>query len=149
MTKATSGAPRFPQSPGSDAAEPTDAIDAETLHTGAPRVARLQAYADLFETTYRTNRSLRICGMLGAEADSLPDEVNIEVRRFFAVNIEWLTMVLSEGIMKGSIRNIASAQDLAESFLDAMAGALITGRTSPNARGPRRAADVILAALSS
>jgi len=110
---------------------------------------RLQAYADLFETTYRTNRSLCICGMLGAEADSLPDEVNIEVRRFFAVNIEWLTMVLSEGIMKGSIRNIASAQDLAESFLDTMEGALITGRTSPDARGPRRAADVILAALSS
>ena len=32
-----------------------------------------------------------LCGLLGAESDSLPDKVRVEVQRFFNKNLAWLT----------------------------------------------------------
>lgn len=109
--------------------------------------ARLRAYADLFEATYEKSRRLCICGMLGAEADSLPQEINLQVTRFFTVNLEWLTMVFSEGLAQGSLRSERSPAELAETYLCLLEGALMVSRGLPQAQGPRRAADVLLASL--
>ncbi|MDZ7813327.1 MAG: TetR/AcrR family transcriptional regulator [Ideonella sp.] len=110
--------------------------------------ARLRAYADLFEATYEKSRRLCICGMLGAEADSLPEDIMVQVKRFFSVNLEWLQMVMAEGLADGSLKSERAAAELAEAFLCTLEGALVVGRGLPQARGPRRSADVLLAALS-
>lgn len=117
----------------------------EGSHGKAP--ARLKAYAELFEATYEKNRRLCICGMLGAEADSLPEEIKSPVKRFFGINLEWLTQVFSEGLADGSLRSTCNAAELAETMLCTQEGALIVSRGLPNAQGPRRAAEVWLAGL--
>jgi TetR/AcrR family transcriptional repressor of nem operon len=114
----------------------------EGSHGKAP--ARLKAYAELFEATYERNRRLCICGMLGAEADSLPEEIKAPVIRFFRINLEWLIQVFSEGLVDGSLRSAHSAAELAETLLCALEGALMVGRGMPQARGPRKAAEVFL-----
>jgi TetR/AcrR family transcriptional repressor of nem operon len=111
--------------------------------------ARLLAYADLFEATYEQNRRLCICGMLGAEADSLPDEINLEVKRFFSVSLDWLTMAFGEGLAAGTLKATSSAAELAEAYLCMLEGALMVGRGLPQAHGPRRSALVFLAAITS
>lgn len=108
---------------------------------------RLRAYADLFEATYEKSRRLCICGMLGAEADSLPAEINLQVTRFFTVNLEWLTLVFREGLAQGSLKSARSPAELAETYLCLLEGSLMVSRGLPQAQGPRRAADVLLASL--
>jgi len=49
----------------------------------APAPERLLAYADLFETTFKNNQHLCVCGVLGAESNSLDAALNAEVKRFF------------------------------------------------------------------
>lgn len=110
--------------------------------------ARLRAYADLFEATYEKSRRLCICGMLGAEADSLHQEITAQVKRFFSVNLEWLTTVFAEGMAEGSLKSGHSAAELAEAFMCTLEGALVVGRGWPQAHGPRRSAEVLLAALA-
>jgi TetR/AcrR family transcriptional repressor of nem operon len=110
--------------------------------------ARLRAYADLFDATYDKSRRLCICGMLGAEADSLPQEIMLQVKRFFSVNLEWLTMVFAEGLADGSLKSSRAPAELAEAFLCTLEGALMVGRGLPQAQGPRRAAEVLLASLT-
>lgn len=109
--------------------------------------AQLLAYADLFEATYEHGRRLCICGMLGAEHDSLPPEIQQEVRRFFAVNIAWLAEVFARGLADGSLRSLRSAQDLAEVYISALEGAMMVGRALPEGQGAHHAGSVILALL--
>jgi TetR/AcrR family transcriptional repressor of nem operon len=101
-------------------------LSIEGLHAKAPD--RLRAYAALFEQTFAKDRRLCVCGMLGAEADSLPDLVASEVERFFKTNIDWLTMVVADGQRNAQISNKSSAQALAEAFLCVMEGAMMVGR---------------------
>lgn len=70
-------------------------LSIEGQHAKAPD--RLTAYAALFERTFAKDRRLCVCGMLGAESDSLPDAVVSEVERFFKVNLDWLTLVVADG----------------------------------------------------
>lgn len=115
--------------------------------TQARAPERLRAYAQLFETTYAANRRLCVCGMLGAESDSLPAEINAEVRRFFEINLEWLASVIAQGQQAGVLKQDVSAPDWAETLLAALEGAMLVGRGLQSGRGPRQAMDSLLASL--
>ncbi|MBT9491988.1 MAG: TetR/AcrR family transcriptional regulator [Paucibacter sp.] len=115
--------------------------------TQARAPERLRAYAQLFETTYAENRRLCVCGMLGAESDSLPAEINAEVRRFFEINIAWLESVLTQGQQAGSLKLGVSTQDWAETILATLEGAMLVGRGLQLGRGPRQLMDILLASL--
>ncbi len=106
---------------------------------------RLAAYAALFERTFAHNRRLCLCGMLGAEADSLPDTLAGEVRHFFEANIDWLTSTFLAGQRAGLIRPAPDARALAEAYLCTLEGAMVVGR---GLRSPRSPADVAEAFLS-
>lgn len=97
---------------------------------------RLKAYAELFAQTYSQDRRLCVCGMLGAESEALPDDVAREVQRFFVINLEWLSATFASGQSDGSLRNSATPQDHAESFLCALEGAMVVGRGALMATGP-------------
>jgi len=51
----------------------------------------IDVYTQLFRNALVTDRKMCLCGLLGAESDSLPDKVRLEVKRFFNQNLEWLT----------------------------------------------------------
>ena len=109
---------------------------------------RLQAYAQLFEQTYEQSRRLCLCGMLGAEADSLPEEVRVEVHQFFRVNIAWLTEVFQSGLTQQELSAEAPAPALAESYMSLLEGGMLVGRGLPSAQGPLHAAKVFMASLT-
>jgi TetR/AcrR family transcriptional regulator, transcriptional repressor for nem operon len=120
-------------------------VQIESKHAKAP--ARLVAYAALFERTFAQDRRLCVCGMLGAEAQSLPEEVAQEVGSFFRANLAWLTQIFAEGQRSASIQPGRNASALAELYLCALEGAMVVGRGMPSTRGPTQVARTLLSQL--
>ena len=52
--------------------------------------APLQAFVSAFRTALIKDKAMCLCGLLGSEAEILPDAVLQETRRFFDRNREWL-----------------------------------------------------------
>jgi TetR/AcrR family transcriptional regulator, transcriptional repressor for nem operon len=117
----------------------------EGQHAAAPD--RLQAYAALFEQTFANERRLCVCGMLGAEAQSLPQDVAVEVRRFFEVNLHWLAQVITAGQATKQLRADARAESLAEAYLCLLEGAMMVGRGLSAQAGPGPVAQTFLFAV--
>jgi TetR/AcrR family transcriptional repressor of nem operon len=109
---------------------------------------RLLAYADLFEKTFVQDHRLCLCGMLGAESTSLDQALNTEVRRFFELNLSWLQSAFQDGLNSGAWRQQHTAQDLAETLLSLLEGAMLVGRSISKPIGPRRACEVFLAGVT-
>ena len=93
----------------------------------APR-ALLERYADAFRRALVRDRQMCLCGLLGAEVESLPPRVASEVRRFFEQNIEWLALVLSRRNGEAPGRK-AAAETQALTILAMLEGALVVART--------------------
>ncbi|MFT5578559.1 MAG: TetR/AcrR family transcriptional repressor of nem operon, partial [Paraglaciecola psychrophila] len=51
----------------------------------------IKVYIHLFRQALVEDKKMCLCGLLGAESDSLPDKVLVETRLFFERNIAWLT----------------------------------------------------------
>lgn len=51
----------------------------------------IEVYTQLFRSALLFDKKMCLCGLLGAESDSLPEKVRFEVKRFFNQNLEWLT----------------------------------------------------------
>ncbi len=117
----------------------------EGQHAQAPE--RLRAYAALFEQTFTQNRRLCVCGMLGTEAESLPDRVNAEVQAFFRINLDWLGAVLANGQHQGTVRAKVPAPQLAEAFFCALEGAMVLGRGLASAQGPGQVGETLLSSM--
>lgn len=113
----------------------------------APAPERLLAYADLFETTFKNNQHLCVCGVLGAESNSLDAALNAEVKRFFQINLDWLNEVIQDGLTQGSLRSAHDAKLLAETLLSLLEGSMLVGRSVSKPLGPRRACEVFLSGL--
>jgi TetR/AcrR family transcriptional repressor of nem operon len=124
-----------------------DALGQIDRQFGAPH-DRLLAYADLFETTFAQDHRLCLCGMLGAESSSLDEALNTEVRRFFELNLSWLQSAFQEGLKSGAWRQQHTAQDLAETLLSLLEGAMLVGRSINKPMGPRRACEVFLSGVT-
>jgi TetR/AcrR family transcriptional repressor of nem operon len=108
---------------------------------------RLSAYAALFERTFANNRRLCLCGMLGAEADSLPEQLTGEVARFFEANLDWLGATFQEGQRAGFFRPSPDARALAEAYLCALEGAMVVGRGLRSQRSPADVAEAFLSTV--
>lgn len=50
----------------------------------------IDVYINLFRNALVQDKKMCLCGLLGAESDSLPDKVRYETKRFFELNIAWL-----------------------------------------------------------
>jgi len=50
----------------------------------------IDVYTQLFRSSLLTDDKMCLCGLLGAQSESLPDKVRIEVKRFFNQNLAWL-----------------------------------------------------------
>ncbi len=93
--------------------------------TGEEKLAR---YIKAFSHALKVDRQMCLCGMLGAEIDSLPKDVANEARRFFNLNIDWLETALTRtGGKTGKKTDIHGKALLVMSALD---GALIISRAT-------------------
>jgi TetR/AcrR family transcriptional repressor of nem operon len=108
---------------------------------------RLKAYADLFETTFKNDHLLCVCGMLGAESNSLDPAVNAEVKHFFQLNLVWLSDVIQEGLTNKTLQSKHTPDELAETLLSLLEGAMLVGRSLKTPMGPRRMFDLFLSTL--
>ena len=109
---------------------------------------RLRAYADLFEKAPHNSKYICVCGMLGAETNSLDQAVNAEVQGFFQLNLAWLREVIQEGLSSGTLRSAYEASELAASYLSLLEGAMLVGRSVPTAPGPSRLGGLFLSGLA-
>jgi TetR/AcrR family transcriptional repressor of nem operon len=106
----------------------------EKMHIDAKQ--RLNAYAILFEQTYAQDRKLCVCGMLGSEANDLPEQVANEVQVFFVRNLAWLAHVITLGQRSKQPIQHDQASARAMTFLCALEGAMIVGRGLRSDTGP-------------
>ncbi len=90
--------------------------------------ALLERYVDAFRRALVMDRQMCLCGMLGAEVESLPAEVAAEVRAFFERNIQWLAAVLTRraGDAAG---DRARPEKQALTILALLEGAMVVART--------------------
>ena len=51
----------------------------------------IKAYTQLFKNALLNDNQMCLCGLLGAQGESLPEKVLTEVKRFFNKNLAWLS----------------------------------------------------------
>jgi TetR/AcrR family transcriptional regulator, transcriptional repressor for nem operon len=90
--------------------------------------AKLKSYLHLFQRTLDDSGKLCLCGMLAADALSLPAEVTDQVRLFFIDNEAWLTRTITEGKRSGKFRSEGSAQSIATAVISTLEGAMLVAR---------------------
>lgn len=111
-------------------------------------IARLKSYVQLFAATYAQERRLCVCGMLGAEANGLPDEVTEAVADFFQLNLAWLAAAFTDAQRAGSLASTLRASALAELMLSTLEGAMVLGRARGGGGGPASVGKSLLASLT-
>lgn len=67
----------------------------------------MSRYTGVFRGALANGNRMCMCGVMAAERDELPPEVQEEVARFSEVNVEWLTRALQSGT-KAMSRDAAS-----------------------------------------
>ncbi len=109
---------------------------------------RLKDFIALFRQTLKGDR-LCLCGMLGAERDSLPEAVSDRVRSFFMLCETWLVEVLKQGRKAREIAYLGSPQAVADQFLSLLEGAMVVARALNDPERFDRAANAFLRVLKS
>jgi TetR/AcrR family transcriptional repressor of nem operon len=117
----------------------SDALDSLDQQALSPR-ERLLSYARLFQDTYQHNRRLCLCGMLGAEQETLPESVRAHLQRFFDLNLQWLSASLAQAWPDRS----AQAKHLALLLLSALEGSMVVGRHQTEDDAPMQVAQAFL-----
>ena len=106
----------------------------------APREL-LDNYTEEFRKVMARDQKMCIGGILGAEADSLPEEVVEATRHFFESNLEWLAVVLERVDTECSHEE---ARTRAFRMLAALEGALILARSLGETDAYSKAVDELL-----
>jgi len=109
--------------------------------------AALEAYAELYAEVLR-GRRMCLCGMLAAEYQTLPKQMQDAVIRFFDQNEAWLESVLEQGRSKGTLRFRESAREAARLVVSALEGAMLTARPYGDVDRFQAAATVLLSSLT-
>lgn len=107
---------------------------------------RLAAYAGLYRAGLEAGQGC-LCGVLASELVILPERVQAGVRRFFKLNLAWLTQVLREGRDAGTIRRDGELEHQAAAVLAGLEGAMLVGRALSSVASFDGAASATLAGL--
>jgi TetR/AcrR family transcriptional regulator, transcriptional repressor for nem operon len=120
----------------------------EEIDRGLPDArTKLEAYADLYAGVLRGER-MCMCGVLAAEFQTLPDPMREEVIRFFDENQTWLTALLEQGKLDGSLSFRGQPEDVAQGILSTLEGAMLVARPYGDLTRFDAAKNQLLAGLS-
>jgi TetR/AcrR family transcriptional regulator, transcriptional repressor for nem operon len=89
--------------------------------------AKLARYVGLYDAVMLNDR-MCLCGMLAAEYETLPQDMQAELRAFFDSNELWLAAVLQEGRRGGTLCFAESANERARLLAGALEGAMLVAR---------------------
>ena len=64
---------------------------------------RLRAYGRLFLDGFEKGL-LPLCGALSAERAALPEALHGEISDFFQIHLDWLAIVIADGVARGELR---------------------------------------------
>jgi TetR/AcrR family transcriptional repressor of nem operon len=109
--------------------------------------AKLEAYAGLYADVLRGKR-MCMCGVLAAEYQTLPQPMRSAVIRFFDDNQQWLAAVLAEGREDRTLTFNGSREDIAQSILSTLEGAMLVARPYGDLARFNATARQLLAGLS-
>ena len=90
---------------------------------------KLEAYAELYGGVLEGNR-MCMCGMLAAEYQTLPEPMHRAVIGFFDENRRWLAGVLNQGQTEETLAFTGSADEVAQTILSTLEGAMLLARPS-------------------
>jgi TetR/AcrR family transcriptional repressor of nem operon len=123
----------------------SDALDGIDRELPDPR-SKLEAYTRLYADVLRGKR-MCMCGILAAEYQTLPEPMRREVIRFFDENQTWLARVLVGGQADHTLSFTGSAEDVAQSILSTLEGAMLVARPYGDLRRFEAAAERVLTNL--
>jgi TetR/AcrR family transcriptional regulator, transcriptional repressor for nem operon len=124
-------------------AEALEQIDEEV--PDAP--AKLDAYANVYAGVLEGKR-MCMCGVLAAEYQTLPKPMRTAVIRFFDDNRTWLASVLAQGRTDKTLAFTGPVDDVAQSILSTLEGAMLVARPYGDLARFNAAADQLLANLA-
>lgn len=101
-----------------------DQIDWETDNPSR----KLEQYIKLYLDVLQNSQKVCLCGMLGAEVETLPEEIREEVKGFFAENEAWLKKVLVQVNEVQEIGLDGFDEVEAQLLLTALEGAMLMAR---------------------
>jgi TetR/AcrR family transcriptional regulator, transcriptional repressor for nem operon len=91
--------------------------------------AKLEALFEVFAEPLQSGRAICLCGMLASDFETLPPDVQIQVRGFFADVEQWLIVQLQRGKAAGDINFKGEPASVAIGIIAALEGALLSART--------------------
>lgn len=118
----------------------------ETVAAERASPTALRRYVDLYDAVLRENR-MCLCGMFAAEYATLPAPMQSALRRFFDLNVRWLSSVLEEGRNRGELVFDGTPLERAELALSALEGAMLVARACKDERRFRAVADQIVSGV--
>ena len=77
---------------------------AEALDASKDTGAFMAKYVAIFRAALLNENRMCMCGVMAAERDELPEEVQAEVQRFSEVNVTWLARALEREDLKTSAK---------------------------------------------
>jgi TetR/AcrR family transcriptional repressor of nem operon len=120
----------------------------ETIDTtGADAAAKLRDYADLYAMVLAQDR-MCLCGMLAADYHTLPGPMRHAVIAFFDRNEAWLADVIDQGRKDGTLEVEGSSRELAQMIIGSLEGAMLVARTYREPDRFAKAANRLLAEIS-
>lgn len=108
---------------------------------------KLEAYAGLYADVLESQR-MCLCGILAAEYQTLPQAMREAVTDFFDENQKWLIAVLAEGQADRTLRITESTDELANSIISTLEGAMLVARPYGNPEMFKSTARHLLASLT-
>lgn len=89
--------------------------------------ARLAAYAELYRQVLRENK-MCLCGMLATDFETLPEPMRLGVIKFFEENEKWLSKVLEDGLVKGTLLSKEPPIEIARMIFATLQGAMLIAK---------------------
>jgi len=89
---------------------------------------KLARYVGLYRALLARREHMCLCGLLAAEATTLPEAVRGEVRGYFVEHEAWLGDVLAAGRVAALLRGNGSPADAAQRLLAGVEGALLVAQ---------------------
>jgi TetR/AcrR family transcriptional regulator, transcriptional repressor for nem operon len=108
---------------------------------------KLEAYANLYAGVLEGKR-MCMCGVLAAEYQTLPKPMRDAVIRFFDDNQRWLTDVLTQGRADKTLAFKGSPDEVAQSILSTLEGAMLVARPYGNLAKFNSTAQQLLTSLA-
>lgn len=109
------------------------ALNAISSDARANASTKLRRYVALYEDVMVRDR-MCLCGMLAAEYETLPEQMQHGLRRFFDANEHWLTVLLEKGRTEEAVMFSGSARDRARVLLGTLEGAMLIARVYGDAK---------------